>query len=46
MGERIAYIAHRAVEAAQWFCQGTTPADWLCAAALGLIVGGLAGAGF
>ena len=44
--DRITYIAHRAIEAAQWFAAGTTPADWLCAAAVGLIVGGLAGAGF
>lgn len=43
---RAAQLAHRAIEAAQWFAQGTTPADWLCALVLGLIVGGLAGAGF
>lgn len=43
---RAAYLAHRAIESVQWFSQGTTPADWLCALMLGLIVGGLAGAGF
>ena len=32
--------------AARWMGHGTTPADWLAAVALGVIVGGLAGAGF
>ena len=43
---RLHYLAGRAIDAVQWFVAGTTPADWLCALVLGLIVGGLAGAGF
>ena len=38
--------ATRMFGAARWVAHGTTPADWLAAVALGVIVGGLAGAGF